>query len=202
MLKLTKILFFILIVSNFAFAQNKDEAFNKLKTKLSNVKSISFSFDENGNKGSIKAAKGNKFIIIAGDRKIISNGKDLWNYSTAEKKVMLSEYENSSSMANLDDIFMNFSTAFKPLSLIKENASNGGTSNVLILQNNDGKSLKNISEIKIYSQGNFDEFSAIEIKSKSGTKKFGIKNLQINPKMKDSQFNFEVPKGVELIDLR
>lgn len=202
MLKLTKILFFILFVSNFAFAQNKDEAFNKLKTKLSNVKSISFSFDENGNKGSIKAAKGNKFIIIAGDRKIISNGKDLWNYSTAEKKVMLSEYENSSSMANLDDIFMNFSTAFKPLSLIKENASNGGTSNVLILQNNDGKSLKNISEIKIYSQGNFDDFSAIEIKSKSGTKKFGIKNLQINPKMKDSQFNFEVPKGVELIDLR
>jgi outer membrane lipoprotein-sorting protein len=202
MLKLTKILFFILIVSNFAFAQNKEEAFNKLKTKLSNVKSISFSFDENGNKGSIKAAKGNKFIIIAGDRKIISNGKDLWNYSTAEKKVMLSEYENSSSMANLDDIFMNFSTAFKPLSLIKENASNGGSSNVLILQNNDGKSLKNISEIKIYSQGNFDDFSAIEIKSKSGTKKFGIKNLQINPKMKDSQFNFEVPKGVELIDLR
>lgn len=202
MLKLTKILFFLLIVSNFTFAQNKDEAFNKLKTKLSNVKSISFSFDENGNKGSIKASKGNKFIIVAGDRKIISNGKDLWNYSTAEKKVMLSEYENTSSMANLDDIFMNFSTAFKPLSLIKENSSNGGSSNVLILQNNDGKALKNISEIKIYSQGNFDDFSVIEIKSKSGTKKFGIKNLQINPKMKDSQFNFEVPKGVELIDLR
>jgi outer membrane lipoprotein-sorting protein len=203
----TKIIYLIIFFSfvNLAFADlSKDEIFTKLKDKFSGAKAVSLNFtsEDNSLKGTLKAAKGNKFIINLKDRNIICNGKDLWNYSISDKKVTLSEYESSSSISSIDDILLNFTKSFKVLSLIKENSSKNGSTNVIILQNIDDKKIKNVTEVKLFSQGNFDEISAIEVKSKGNSRKYFVKNLQINPKLKDSNFEFSAPKGVELIDLR
>ena len=63
-----------MLTSSLLLAQNsKDEIFNKVSQKYSNIKSVQINFASKDSKnlsGSIKAKKGNKYILMTAEREI------------------------------------------------------------------------------------------------------------------------------------
>lgn len=189
---------------------SKEEAYKNIVNIFTNTSSIEVNFtliDSEFNgvelKGSIKAQKGNKYRLDLGQRILISNGKDIWNYNLRDSTVMLSKYSVNDKELSFEDVFFNLIQNSTPISFYKSVKSSGKIGNYLELELNKSLQQKYKLDLIKIGFGNKDDIQKIELFT--GTKCQKIWNiLQMKTKVnfKSSDFNFEVPKGVELIDLR
>lgn len=186
---------------------NKDEIFKHFKDKFENLNTINVKFRYKSTElsidnmeGTIRAKKGNKYYLNLGDRILICNGKDIWNYSIEEKTVMLSKFNKNIKEISVEDVFFNLINNSKPLSYIKSIKNN--KINTLSLAINDNMKEKyKINEIKL----NLDDkknLLSIELIDNKSIKFWDILNFDYNPNLNDTEFTFNTPKDVELIDLR
>lgn len=190
------LLLFLLVLSQM-FALDKDKVFEILKGKFAKVESIAVEFySANYKKGNLLAKKGGRFRLQLASRLIVSNGKEIWNYSAAEKKVVVQKVEISNSIS-LDNFLLNFANDFEPVSFSRENSSQSGAKNCLQLKYKPEPS----HIIRVYLDER-NEMREIVFDFGNNQESFIIKSLRVNPKISNAQFNFKIPKGAEVIDLR
>lgn len=183
---------------------SKEKVFEKLKSKFSNLQTISVDFNllENKNiSGNLTAKKGNKYIISISDRKIYCDGKTIWNFVPEGKNVLVSNYDSHSESASIEKIFFEFTKNFQPEKLYKAQSSYSSGSYILELlpkenQNNE------ITKIRIVLSSDFNSILQIIINRNYVEENWKISNLKLDAPIDDNKFKFKVPDGVELIDLR
>jgi len=195
---------FLFLLTYSLSAQSKDDVFSKIVKKYKNISSISFSFQNEeitGFYGNLKAKKNNKYIIEANDRIIKCNGKTLWNYSISEKKVIISDFEESYVEENsIETIFFNFLNDYEPNDLKSEQASK---SNSLILSLRKKKTASKLNnDIKIWLDSKSLIPIKLQINNNNEKSNWLVSNLKTDLNLSDSQFNFTIPKDTEIIDLR
>lgn len=189
------VLFFFIPLQMLAL--DKDKVFETLKGKFAKVESIAVKFySTNYKNGNLLAKKGGRFRLQVASRLIVSNGKEIWNYSAAEKKVVIQKVEVSNNIS-LDNFLLNFANDFEPVSFFRENSSQSGARNCLQLKYKPEPS----HIIRLYLDER-NEIREIVFAFGNNEESFVIKSLRVNPKVTDAQFNFKIPKGTEVIDLR
>lgn len=195
-----KHIFFVLflLVPLQIHALDKDKVFEILKKKFAKVESIAVEFySTNYKKGNLLAKKGGRFRLQIASRLIVSNGKQIWNYSVAEKKVVIQNVEISNNNISLDNFLLNFANDFEPVSFARESSSQSGARNCLQLKYKPEPT----HIIRVYLDEH-NKIHKIVFAFGNNEESFTIKSLRVNPKIADTQFNFKIPKGTEVIDLR
>lgn len=197
----------LFLAANVLSAQETSQSvFNELVKKFSAAASVSFEFSLDGNssfRGSLKSKPGNKYIITTAERKIVSNGKTIWNYSIKDNKVILSDQEvGSIGSISVENVFYSFSSAFKPVSLKRENDSKLGTSLVLHLRSDKAVSQLNIETMQLVLDAKTKQIKAVRLDGTDGKQTWAIKKVNTTNKIADSAFEFTPPKNCEVIDLR
>lgn len=198
----------IMLTSSLLWAQNsKDEIFNRLSKKYSNISTVQISFISKDNPhmaGSVKAKRGNKYILKSEGHEFICNGKTIWNYDYQNNKVIKSEFEAQNSEASLENIFFSFIKDYYPDNLYTENSSKAGSSySVLVLKpKNEKKKISGIKELKLNLNIKSLNISAIYITQKNKTHGWNITGINTNIKIPDSYFNFKIPKNAKVIELK
>jgi|YNPMSStandDraft_1061717.scaffolds.fasta_scaffold00431_20 outer membrane lipoprotein-sorting protein len=195
-----KILIFLLAFASI-FAQDKDQVYNSLLKKYGNLTSISLKFKSLSNaniEGKLEAQKGNKYILHLGDRTLTCNGKTLWNYSSEEKNVIISNFDSNVHTNSLENFFFTLISQLNPVELKKESSSRGTSFTILTLE---PKEISEFNKIKVWidTQG---EIVSISIFKNKVEEKWAIWDFRINPKFDKNHFTFKIPKDVEVIDLR
>jgi len=204
---------FLLLILVFTLPQiiiaqnNKDEVFKQLKDKFDNLNTLNVKFkykvsefSNNNIEGTIRAKKGNKYYLNLGERVLVCNGKDIWNYSIEEKTVMLSKFNKNVKELSVEDVFFNLINNSKPISFNKS-TKNNKVSTLLLSINDSYKDKYKINEIKL----NLDDkknLVSLELIDGKSSKFWEILDFDYNPDLKDTEFTFNAPKDVELIDLR
>lgn len=201
--ELSKLIIVVLFVNfNLSFSNDKDEVFNRLKDKYSNLETISFDFKSDSKLGisaSIVAKKGNKYRITMNERVIYSNAESIWNYSIRDKNVLISKFKNLKS-GSLEQIFFDFVKNFKASSLQKTNNSKGENSRMLELVPIDTKNnMYDKIEFSIDDKLNINGIVLVKNYKKES---FIISNIKLNEKIDDKYFEFENKDKIEIIDLR
>lgn len=197
MAKKHTILILLFLVPLQILALDKDKVFETLKRKFTKVESIAVEFySTNYKRGNLLAKKGGRFRLQVGSRLIVSNGKEIWNYSATEKKVVIQKVEISNTIS-LDNFLLNFAIDFEPVSFTRENSSQSGARNCLQLKYKPEPS----HIIRVYLNER-NEIREIAFAFGNNEESFVIKSLRVNPKVTDAQFNFKIPKDTEVIDLR
>ncbi len=197
----------LFLSANVVFAEETAQSvFNELVKKFSAAPSVSFEFALDGNasfRGSLKSKPGNKYVITTSERKIVSNGKNIWNYSIKDNKVILSEQEvGSIGSISVENVFYSFSSTFKPVSLKRENDSKLGTSLVLHLRSDKAQSQLNIETMQLVLDTKTKQIKAVRLDGTDGKQSWTIKKINTTNKIADSAFEFTPPKNCEVIDLR
>ncbi len=200
------ILLELLAFTNVVMAQqDKNIVFKKLQKKYGNAESILiiFSNDETmrGN-GTIKAKKTNKFHIVVEGRKIVCDGKTLWNYNPTKKNVIISEFSDELAGITLDYFFFNAFDNLRPDVLKSELSSSTKKNYILSLVPEKNSKMLDITSVDLYLNNNFDTIKAIKINNSGGSQKWIIKNIKINPKINNTEFIFKIPEQTEIIDYR
>lgn len=206
----TKIFLVLLLISlsaSSSVAQNAETIYNSLLQKYGSIQTISFDFEMRENhtfKGSIKAELGNKYVMAIPGRVITSNGTTIWNYSAKDKKVIISNYEESNQKTvSIEGFFFSFLKNYKPVSLLKEQASNSQSAYVLLMKpETDSESENMAQEVRMWVDRKNSTISAVQINESGSTQTFNIKKLRVNDNLSESTFEFILPKGAEEIDMR
>jgi outer membrane lipoprotein-sorting protein len=197
-----------LLISNNAQAElSKESIYEQLKNTYKGMESISFNYSFSNNPniyGSIKAKKGNKYIISMADRDIYCNGETIWNVSKYDKKAIISSYEEDYEEAlSIENIFFYFLDKYKPSKLAKENTSKGSSHYVLSLTpKGQDSEYQGIKAITLWLDYNDLEIEKVKLDSNNGINEFNISKVKRNKKIKNSDFEFEVPADMEVIDFR
>jgi len=186
---------------------SKESIYKDLKSTYAGMESISFnySFSDNPNiHGSIKAKKGNKYIISMGDREIYCNGETIRNVTKNDNKAIISSYEEDDEDAlSIENIFFYFLDKYKPSKLAKQNTSKGISHYVLsLIPKNSDSEYQGIKAITLWLDYNDLAIEKVKLDSDSGVNEFNISNIKRNKKIKNSEFDFNVPKDMEVIDFR
>jgi outer membrane lipoprotein-sorting protein len=183
--------------------------FDNVLKKYSGVKSVSFSFtstEQPGLKGKIKAKLGNKYIITTGDRTITCNGKSIWNFTKKDNKVVLSSYEEAESdELSIEKVFFNFLQQYKAVSVAKNTSSVGPPAYEIVLEpKNKPTKFSSMSLSRVIIKVDRKDYSllSITISDNGALQTWSVKSIKLNQEMKDEAFNFEVPEGASVVDLR
>ncbi|MBX3042313.1 MAG: outer membrane lipoprotein carrier protein LolA [Candidatus Kapabacteria bacterium] len=183
---------------------DKDKLFENIKTKYSNLNSLSLNFVLNENsaiKGELIAKKGNKYVLSVSGRKIYCDGETIWNYVPENKNVLISNFESHGETASIERILFEFTNNFVPLKLYKNQTTYGKSVHTLELVPGSEQQ-DDITMIKLDMNTDTHDIYQISIIRNYAEESWRISNLKINPKIADNQFNFVPKDDVELIDLR
>ncbi|MCX7880764.1 MAG: hypothetical protein N2517_08895 [Ignavibacteria bacterium] len=198
--------FSFFILSTFSLFEiavhDKDKIFEELSRKYSNLRSIKVEFRSEDLRldGVLTATSEGKYrLLLKSDGKIarilVSDSKTLWNYSPKENKVVISSIETNDELS-LQNFFVTFADKFVPLSYTKETSSRFGSRYLLMLTKKNNENEK----IGIYLNEK-KEITSIIFILQEREEKYLISKIRINPKITD-KFEFKIPEGSEVIDLR
>ncbi len=198
----TKLFFFILL-SGFLFAQNPKDFINKIQTKFNSVSNFTSKFTQTfytahgteGGKanGSFYYKKKNKFFAETNNNIISSNGNTVWNYDKRFKRVVISNFSDDPTSFSLEKFIFAYPSLCKAEILKDEN-------DALLLTPKDND--LQFKQVKIWKTSD-NLISKMELIDIGDLKySFTFSDIKINQDLQDSKFEFQIPQGTQVIDLR
>lgn len=184
----------------------KESVYQSLLKKFSKVNAVQLNFSLHGSsgfKGTLKARKGNKYIIKMPSMTVISNGATIWNLNEKDSKVMISNYEkNSKGSLSIDKFFFSFISDYLPENLTKlKNPSKSKYYEMSFTPKDKNKSGQ-AAKFKVTLDKSCKTISSVEFDDNGNLRNFDVSNLKINPKLANGIFDYKAPNGIEIIDLR
>lgn len=178
-----------------ANAQNADETVKSLQGKFNGIKDLSASFKQDKMGGTIYFKKDNMYRIELGNLTLVSNGKTTWSYNKKENKVVINDYdETTSSMFSFNSIIKEY-----PAKCTTVSSKDGGTT---VLTFTPKKNVKlGFTSAKVWVSGD-NLVQKIVIEKGKNPLQISLSNYKINQNLSNSHFNFIPPKGSKIIDLR
>ena len=201
------------LIVSFTLFESDDDAISLLKhleKKYDSVKDATVSFTQHVQFGVTKAEqkfsgtivikKGNKYRLELEDQTIVTDGKSLWSYSKSTQQVFIDTYKENPHNLSPDKIFVNVPEKYTATFINKENLQ-GKEASILKLIPRDRK--MNIQWMKVWVNTDEELMRRIQVLDISDNlTTYDVEEVKFNIGVKDSQFQFEAPHGVEVIDLR
>lgn len=196
------------VVPNIVFGQQTAEKlYGIIIKKYGSLSSLRMNFTSvNGAvikaTGSLKAKKGNKFVLDLGDRVLVSDGLTIWNYSKSSNSVVMSNFEDKGQIS-IEKVFFTFLKSYKASAVLSEQTSKGQKLTTLRLIPPDGEGMINgVKSIELGLSPKTLEVLRISITDAASTQRWDVSSMKINGNIPDSTFQFTPPKGVKSVDMR
>lgn len=205
----------LLFLASFSFAQQDPKAkalleavSNKFKSYQTVSANVAYQVQNSSGKILIKKngvvnMKGQKYSIVLGNDKIISDGNTVWNYDPSAKEVTVNNAGNTGNTITPQKLFTNFyqDEFYYTMGGIKK----FGNKNVqeIILKPMDSK--KPFQLVYVWIDKATNTIVSTNIVEKGGSRyMYTLGNLKTNISLPDAQFTFNTANypGVEVVDLR
>ncbi len=195
----------LLIIPITFYAQSAEDIISKVQKKFDQVDGFEAKFSQTifsaGSAeslhfdGDFKYKKGNSFAINLPERKILSDGKTIYNYDKKNKKLVLSLYEDDDNLFSLDEIIYSYPEKCD-LSMVE---SESGKYYIKAIPNDLELSFKEV----YLTINNKYLLSKVEIVDFNNMKFiFELFSISLNQNLDDKLFQFLPTDEVEVIDLR
>jgi chaperone LolA len=204
-------LFFLCLMAASASAgTDAEKIIGKLQKKYKSVKDATVSFTQDIQFGVTKAKQsfsgkftmksGNKYRIDLENETIVTDGSTVWHYTGINKQVIIDKYRDDPDSFSPDKVLVNVPDNYEVALLGKEKLKGKEMDLLKFLPR---KKDSNLKWLKIWVDE--DGWTMIKIQlldSNDNIITYDILDIKLNSGIPESLFTFEVPKGVEAIDLR
>ncbi len=201
--------FILVILSQETAGITSDQLALQVEKKYRSLKSLSMDFikiirseifeTENKIKGKMILKNPDKFKIQTKGETIVSDGKFIWNYSVENKQVIKNLVDRSENIFKPHQYLSNFRSEYVPFLKGEEKVNRTKCFKLLLSSKKDDVFIKrmilwvdkkNLLAKKLeYKDANDNEVVLI------------FQHIKTNRKIKDSEFIFQAPPGVEELDL-
>ncbi len=196
--------------SNISVAENAQEVLEKVKKKYDAIKDAELKFSqqtkfemsklEQNISGTLFIKKENKYRVEAEGRLIVTDGITVWSYSPSNNQVLIDKFKLDERALTPEKVL-----AAAPKDYIASVVGNEKISKietqVLTLVPKDEDSM--VSRMKLWVDESTWLIKKVEIIDVNGKQTVYIVNdIKVNIGIPDSRFTYQVPSGVESVDLR
>ena len=187
-----------------------EDLISRLQKKYDSIRDASVTFTQNTVFGVTHAEqtltgrllmkKGNKYRIETESQTTVTDGKSVWSYARVNNQVLIDTYKDDPRSFSPDKILVNVPNNYTSIVLGKEKIEGKETTIVKLTP----KSVKsNLKWMKVWVDT--DDWLMIKVQIfdiSDNLTSYTISGTKLNTGIADSQFQFEVPRDVEVIDLR
>lgn len=190
----------ILFFATTTFSQNAEAVLKSLQNKFNSINSLSVNVTQKANSksaltGKMYFKKENNIRVEFTNQLIVSDGKTSWNYNKKDKKVIISDYDDTGSgVLSINYLVYQYPSECN-LSLSSEDGKQ-----VLILTPKSKRN--NFGEVKLFINKDNLIDKIITSNQGAGAVEILFSNYSLNPSISDSQFSFTPPEGTSIVDLR
>jgi len=190
----------LIIFTSVTFSQDAQTVLKSLQNKFDSINDLTVTVSQKVSgkanlSGKLIFKKVNKLRIQFPNQTIVSDGKTTWNYNKKDKKVIISNYDESGSGLLSINYLVNQYPSECNLSL-----STDGGDQVLILTPKSKRN--NIGEVKLFITKDNLIDKAVITNQAAGKMEVSFSNYKLNQEIPNSEFSFTPPEGTILVDLR
>lgn len=189
-----------LFLTTLTFSQNAETVLKSLQNKFDSISSLSVNIIQKANEkstltGKMFFKKENNIRVEFPNQIIVSDGKTSWNYNKKDKKVIISNYDDTDSgLLSINYLVYQYPSECN-LSL-----NSVGDRQILILTPKSKRN--NLGEVKLVIDKDNLIDKILIANQNIGAMEITFSNYSLNQKISDSQFSFTPPEGTSIVDLR
>jgi len=201
---------FVFAMSTVIFAQNAKDIIKNVKKKYEQLQTLKADFEQEyvwelaGEtqklKGTLYLQTGNHYRIETESQVIVTNGKTVWTYAEENNQVIIDDLKTSEENPLPKDLLFKYSEEYTP-HLVGEEKLDGKAVYALNLIPKDKDAF--VKSMKIWVDPTLWLTVKIEQKDiNDNLNTYWVRNIQENIKIEADVFNFRIPAGAEVVDLR
>lgn len=150
--------------------------------------------------GAFYLKKPDHFRLETTSQVIVTDGKTMWIYAPPNRQVLIKAYRKGSGMSGAEEVLNAFSKDYIPTYLRDERVKNH-LCHVLLLRPREPGSY--IQKVTVWVDPEIWFVRKVQYVDINGdTTTYDMISLEVDPKLDDKIFMFEIPKGVDVVDLR
>ncbi|MBI5471089.1 MAG: outer membrane lipoprotein carrier protein LolA [Ignavibacteriae bacterium] len=191
-------------------AQPAQDILEKMKQKYDTIKDAELKFTQrtkfemSGNEQSVSGTllikKGNKYRVELENSTVVTDGVTVWSYSVPNKQVVIDKFKLEEKALTPLRIITAAPKDYYATVLKAEKIGKTETQ-LLKLVPKDSESM--IRTMKIWIDESTWLMKKVEIVDVNGNETvYTVLSVNVNPGLADSRFAYQIPKGVEAVDLR
>ena len=192
-----------------AFGQSAKDIIEKVQSRYDDIDDATLTFTqsvrfklskaEQQADGVLYFSKPNKYRIETENRTVVTNGKTSWSYNQQNKQVVVSQYKEATHSLSPEQILLRYPNDYFS-SLLKEEKT--GTENCFVLKLTPKSETAFATGMKIWVTKKW-MIKKLEMTDLNGAvTTYLIKELITDKGLDAAKFEFSIPKGAEVIDMR
>lgn len=150
--------------------------------------------------GTLLLKKTNKYRVETSDQTIVTDGRTVWSYSVPNKQVLIDHFKVDENSITPEKILGGAPTDFTTTLLGNEKVGRTETVELKLDPTNDQSMVKSMRLWVDNSTWLIKKAEIVDVNGKET--EYVVTDAKTNVGLDDSRFTFQVPEGVEVVDLR
>lgn len=164
------------------------------------LRSVSCTFkDGSGLRGQLEAMRGGRYMVTLADRRIISDGKTVWNVTPDTKTVIVNAMQGNVDDLSLERVFFTIMAVYR--GSVTSAPNRNGTATLRLIPPAPDAVVGGVEQADVTIDRSM-RVTAITVKDGSALTRWTITAMTLDPKLDASRFTYVPPKGWNVVDLR
>ena len=180
--------------------KNKYEAMNDAFVKFSQKTTFELSKVEHAVTGILYLKKEGKYRVELDDQTIVTDGETVWKYSPIQRQVLIDRFKADGRSFSPERVLGGAPSGFIPTVLGKERVGKAETV-VLKLAAKDEDSFVRVMKLWI-DESTWLIRKAEYVDAGGARTEYLVSEFKVNIGLDDDRFTYQIPEGVDVVDLR
>ncbi|MBI4535252.1 MAG: outer membrane lipoprotein carrier protein LolA [Ignavibacteriae bacterium] len=180
--------------------KKKYDSINDAQLKFSQKARFELARIEEHANGTLFVKKGNKYRVELEEQTIVTNGATVWSYSLPNNQVLIDNFKLQDNPFSPEKILTGAPKDFYATTLGRERV---GKSEAIVLKLVPKDDQSVVKSMKLWVDDGDWLIKKVEISDVNGKQtEYLVNDIKVNIGLTDSRFTYQIPEGVEIVDLR
>ncbi len=150
--------------------------------------------------GKLLLKKTNKYRVELDGQTIVTDGQTVWSYAVATNQVLIDKFKLNERMLSPERLLTTAPDEYASRVVGKEKVGSTETIVLLLTPRSESSSVKSLKLWVDEGTSLVKQVLLVDVNSRET--QYTVREIDINRGLEDSRFVFDIPEGVEVVDLR
>jgi outer membrane lipoprotein carrier protein len=150
--------------------------------------------------GKLLLKKTNKYRVELDGQTIVTDGQTVWSYAVATNQVLIDTFKLNERMLSPERLLTTAPDEYASSIVGKEKVASTETIVLLLTPRSESSSVKSLKLWVDEGSSLVKQVLLVDVNSRET--QYTVRDIDINKGLEDSRFVFDIPEGVEVVDLR
>jgi len=204
------VLLALLLAPDSALADDAQDVLARVRKKYDSVTDATLRFSQEVKfplaginqrvEGKLLLKKTNKYRVELDGQTIVTDGQTVWSYAVATNQVLIDKFKLNERMLSPERLLTTAPDEYTSRIVGKERISSMETVALLLTPRSESSSVRSL---KLWVDEGTSLVRQVMLVDVNGREtQYTVRDIDINTGLDDSRFVFDIPEGVEVVDLR